>query len=196
MKTNLIRLIFVFVVFVFTPYLNAKEKSHDGLLCAATYYIASGAYEDAKTNEIISSIQLMFQDVYSAKRNDRHTNGELSKLKHDLIFYLDELYSKDPDQVYNIEMKCNAWREKLAAEFIRLEPFFESLKDDPDRGLKFAETFRSLPNMPQKNYDGSDSRWLDSQLLMDYGFAVWRETGKNTPYSAKQLLIDSLKNGN
>ena len=103
-------IICIFFLVSLGTYTHAQEKSNDGMLCSATYYIASGAFDDAKA-ELISSIILMFQDVYSAKRNDNHTNGELSKLMHDLIFYLDELYSNDPDQVYNIEMKCNAWRK-------------------------------------------------------------------------------------
>ena len=76
--------------------------------------------------------------------------------------------------------------EKIAAEFIRLQPYFESLKDDPNGRQKIAEAFRNLPNMPQENYDSSHPRWMEAQFMIDYGHAVWKD-GENN-----QLLVSSF----
>ena len=79
----------------FLEHIHAQEKSNDNAMFWYLLY-RERAFDDAKAGELISSIIPMFQDVYSAKRNDNYTNVNY-KLMHDLIFYLDELYSNDPD---------------------------------------------------------------------------------------------------
>ena len=163
------------------------------MLCAGTYYIFNSAVDDAKGSEMLGKLQMLFEDMFAAKQNKSLTNGELSEIKHNRIMYIADLYGQDPNKVYNIEMKCNNWREELIPHIVKLQSMVEAMDGNANAGLKIKKAFRSFPDMPLKNFNSNNARWAEAQYMMDIGFAVWLENGMNTPYSMKQQMYEALE---
>jgi len=166
-----------------------NAKAENAIKCAAVYMIASALTENnKKAAKSFAGIQMYFQWVYGAIERRRIgrpiTNGMISRAKSSYQVQLGKQYDRNPNQVYTLEMQCNAWRALIASELSKI---------DSASSQKFVErAFRNVPGMPSAP-SRSDPRWSRSKALVDASFKKWTEMGRITPQSFKDKLQRSLK---
>ena len=179
LKNAIKKVILVVIIFFLPSALWSKTKTSDAMLCSSLYYIVSSLAKDKAGQDILMRQQEIFNLIYISRKNRSVSNREISKLQHQHLMYLSDMYDKNPDEVYNIEMKCNAWRESFSSSLMRISKKAKNLK-------QIKRGFRKFPPMGTKTYNSSDIRWNDSKTMMDSSFKVWSQYGRLTPYSLKQ----------
>ena len=150
------------------------------------YFLASGAVgENKQAIEVMMRLQESFELIYIANQDRTVTQGEISKLKHQHLMYLAKLFDNNPEDVIQIEMQCNAWREKV---MVKLVSFSQSEMSENE--LKRA--VRNLPKMQKKDYARDNPRWSNSKSLVNLSFEKWDAGDRMTPYKFKQNLKEKL----
>jgi hypothetical protein len=166
-----------------------NAKAENAIKCAAVYMIASAMTENnKKAAKHLAAIQQYFQWVYGAIERKRIrrpiTNGMISRAKSSYQVRLGKQYDRNPNQVYTLEMQCNAWRALMASALSKI---------DSSSSQKFVErAFRNVPGMPSAPFR-SDPRWSRSKVLIDASFKKWTEMGRITPQSVRDKLRRSSK---
>ena len=130
--------------------------------------------------------QQVFNLIYAASKNRTVTNGEISKLQHEHLMYLGNLYDKNKNKIYEIEMQCSTWRESFAPLLMSLSKTTKNF-DELKKGIK------AFPSMTKQSFGSSNPRWEQSKNMMDASFNIWSSKGRITPYSVKENLSESLK---
>ena len=170
--------------------INKKNaKAEKPIECAAVYMIASAITENnKKAANSFAAIQTYFQWVYGAIESKRIgrpiTNGMISRAKSSYQVQLGKQYDRNPNQVYTLEMRCNAWRELIASALSKL--------NSGSSRVVVERAFRNVPGIPSAP-SRSDPRWSRSKALVDAAFEKWTEMGRITPQSLRDKLRRSSK---
>jgi hypothetical protein len=133
--------------------------------------------------------QQAFENIYSrlerARTGKSFTVGGISTKKSVEMYAFGVLYDINPEAIYNLEMRCNAWRSLIAQH---LEKRIGNTKDKDvvDAG------FRTVPDVPETPPQ-SDPRWDASKKLVDQTFDQWTKMGRLTPKTVKEFIKNMVK---
>ena len=169
---------------------NIKNaKAENAIECAAIYMIASSMTENnKKAAKGFAAIQRYFQWVYSAIEGERIgrpiTNGMVSRTKSFYQVKLGKQYDRNPNPVYTLEMRCNAWRELISSALSKL--------DSGSSRVVVKRAFLNVPEMPSAP-SRNDPRWVRSKAFVDASFEKWTEMGRITTESIRDELRRTSK---
>lgn len=178
MKLFLISIIFFINFFSFS-----NDKVSNSMLCSSIYFISGAAFADNQNaSKMMAGLQETFELIYTANQSKIVTIGDMSKLKHQHLMYLSDLFDRDRTRVIQIEMQCNAWRESVSK---KLASFFQSEMNQRE----LMQAVRTLPKIQKKNYTSDHPRWSKSKSLVYLSFQKWDAMDRITPYKFQQNLM-------
>jgi len=167
-----------------------SSKAQDALQCSALYLIASSLTAGNKQPaEQMMFSQFLFDRAFASiegeNKNQEITNGMISKRKSVFATQLGLKYDQDPDEVYTLEMRCNAWRKQIGI-------YLNANMNAAQQNVNAVQAiFRKAPNI-QQSTPNNDPRWPQSKLFVDKSFTAWTKLGRITPMSAKQQIQKKL----
>lgn len=183
MKYYIILSLLIFI----TPNTLAQQKTNDAVLCSAIYYVATAGFgANPQASKSLMGIQQTFELIFSANQNRVVSKGEVKKIKHIHLMYLGNLYDRSPEKIYNIENRCNSWREKIAPKIVK---FVKTTKNFTE----LKKQIKTLPKMPTKTFSKSNPRWERSKNMMDISFQKWTDEGRTTSYSVTEAVKKRLE---
>ena len=155
-----------------------EGPAENAMSCSALYFIASSVVRmEEEAANLFVSIQVMFDTVYSAFEG--HRLGEtitidmITEIKSQGVLRIGDLYDKESDQMYTLEMRCNEWRNGIFPYLIVL------IESDPASADGDA-VMLNIPGIPAVP-ESSNPRWAQSKYLVDSSFEKWNELGRITP---------------
>ena len=167
-----------------------ETLASDAIHCAAFYLIATSAFgSNPQAADHMVDLQQLFQRIYSMNEGKRIkktiTNGMVTKIKSERALEIGKAYDKDPQIIYSLEMVCDLWRQEIA----------EALQVQINKGVDARSAFKQVlgmvndrPSLPASSHP----RWPNSKTFVDTVLSAWTNSGRMTPYEAKQKIMREL----
>ena len=165
------------------------SKADNAIQCSAVYHIVTALLGSNKeAAESLMMVQKTFSNIYAIEYELRTkttiTMGVALKKRDKMMRKLGEIYDRNPQLVYAIEMRCDLWRKEINRHLM------SKISKKSDENYRYAlSSAPNIPPIPPKNHP----RWASSKILIDKSFLAWGETGRITRDDFMNSLERDLK---
>lgn len=155
-----------------------ESRSNDALTCTGVFSILTATPEPKELNTLVTKLAIIMRSIFinleEGFKADPPSNGLISEIRDKRMLGLGKLYDKNPDELVNEYIQCNAWRTDIAKQIQKGKTLEEVVKNPPvSRSIDSIslsknkrEIYRVQVVMAMKNWDGLGR--LTSQDLKSY----------------------------